>query len=200
MEEVIPLEVVEERNEDDVINVPEVITNTHSIENLNLLEGEEEQNEDDAINVPEGIIDTHPMEELNLLEAEEEWNEDDGINAREYLEIINSPSFELKREKIEIESLLGSGNFGVVYKATLDNDTVAVKSLKGKTFHITLSLWERHPRWRWQRKGQKVQTVLVCLMSEIKLYLRVTIPFVRKYKTKPFVGIKVIIITRQQQH
>ena len=143
MEEFIPLEVVEERNEDDVINVPEVITNTHSIENLNLLEDEEEQND-----VPEGIIDTHPMEELNLLEAEEERNDDDGINAREYWEIMNSPSFELKREKIEIERLIGSGNFGVVYKATLDNDTVAVKSLKGKTFHITLSLWERHPRWR----------------------------------------------------
>ena len=148
MEEFIPLEVVEERNEDDVLNVPEVITNTHSIENLNLLEDKEEQNEDDVINVPEGIIDTHPMEELNLLEAEEERNEDDSINACEYLEIINSPSFELKREKIEIERVLGSGNFGVVYKATLDNDTVAVKSLKGKTFHITLSLWELHPRWR----------------------------------------------------
>ena len=148
MEEVIPLEVVEGRNEDDVINVPEVITNTHSIDNLNLLEEEEEQNEGDVINVPEGIIDTHPMEELNLLEAEEERNEDDNKNAPEYLEIINSPSFELKREKIEIERLLGSGNFGVVYKATLDNNTVAVKSLKGKTFYITLSLWERHPRWR----------------------------------------------------
>ena len=148
MEEVIPLEVVEERNEDDVINVPEVITNTHSIDNLNLLEEEEEQNEGDVINVPEGIIDTHPMEELNLLEAEEERNEDDSKNAPEYLEIINSPSFELKREKIEIERLLGSGNFGVVYKATLDNDTVAVKSLKGKTFYTTLSLWERHLRWR----------------------------------------------------
>ena len=148
MEEFIPLEVVEERNEDDLINVPEEITNTHSIENLNLLEDEEEQNEDDVINIPEGIIDTHPMEELNLLEAEEERNEDDGINAREYLEIFNSPSFELKREKLEIERLIGSGNFGVVYKATLDNDTVAVKSLKGKTFHITLSLWERHPRCR----------------------------------------------------
>ena len=148
MEEFIPLEVVEEKNEDDVINVPEVITNTHCIENLNLLENEEEQNEDHVINVPERIIDKHPMEELNLLEAEEERNEDDNKNAPEYLEIINSPSFELKREKIEIERLLGSGNFGVVYKATLDNDTVAVKSLKGKTFHITLSLWERHPRWR----------------------------------------------------
>ena len=38
-----------------------------------------------------------------------------------------------------------------------------------------------------------MQTVLVCLMSEIKLYLRITIPFVREYKTKPFVRIKVII-------
>ena len=148
MEEVIPPEVVEERNEDDVIKVPEVITNTHSIDNLNLLEEEEEQNEGDVINVPEGIIDTHPMEELNLLEAEEERNEDDNKNAPEYLEIINSPSFELKREKIEIERLLGSGNFGEVYKAVLDNDTVAVKSIKGKTFRISLSLWERHPRWR----------------------------------------------------
>ena len=141
MEEFIPLEGVEERNEDDVINVPEVITNTHSIEDLNLLEDEEEQNEDDVINVPEGIIDTHPMEELNLLEAEEERNVDDGIKAREYLKIINSPSFELKREKIEIGRLLGSGNFGEVYKATLGKDTVAVKSLKGRSVsytHLTL--------------------------------------------------------------
>ena len=118
MEEFILLEVVEERNEDYVINVPEEITATHS------------------------------MEELNLLKVEEERNVDDGIKAREYLKIINSPSFELKREKIEIERLLGSGNFGEVYKAVLDNDTVAVKSIKGKTFRISLSLWERHPRWR----------------------------------------------------
>ena len=152
MEEFIPLEVVEERNEDDVINVPEEITNTHSMEELDLPEDEEERNEDDVINVPEGIIDTHPMEELNLPEAEEEQNEDDGINAHEYLEIINSPSFELKRKKIEIERLLGSGNFGEVDKATLDKDTVVVKSLKGKTFHINLSLWERHPRWTMSAK------------------------------------------------
>ena len=148
MEEFILLEVVEERNEDYVINVPEEITATHSMEELNLLNAEEERNEDDVMNVPERITNTHPMEELNLLEAEEERNEDDGIKAREYLEIINSPSFELKREKIEIERLLGSGNFGEVYKAVLDNDTVAVKSIKGKTFRISLSLWERHPRWR----------------------------------------------------
>ena len=51
------------------------------------------------------------MEELNLLEVVEERNEDDVVNVPEYLEIINSPSFELKREKIAIERLLGSGNF-----------------------------------------------------------------------------------------
>ena len=71
------------------------------------------------------------MEELNLLEVVEERNYDDVVNVSENLEINNSPSFELKREKIEIERLLGSGNFGEVYKATLDSDTVAVKSLKG---------------------------------------------------------------------
>ena len=79
------------------------------------------------------------MKELNLLEVVEERNEDDVVNVPEYSEIINSPSFELKREKIAIERLLGSGNFCKVYKATLDNDTVAVKSLKGKTVYITLS-------------------------------------------------------------
>ena len=79
------------------------------------------------------------MEELNLLEVVEDRNEDDVVNVPEYLEIINSPSFELKREKIAVERLLGSGNFCKVYKATLDNDTVAVKSLKGKTLYITSS-------------------------------------------------------------
>ena len=92
------------------------------------------------------------MEELNLLEVLEERNYDDVVNVPEYLEIINSPFFELKREKIEMERLLGSGNFGEVYKATLDNDTVAVKSLKGKTLYITLSslYGVPHPRWRLQ--------------------------------------------------
>ena len=84
------------------------------------------------------------MEEPNLLEVEGERNEDDDINVPEYLEIINSPSFELKREKIKIERLLGAGNFCKVYKATLDNDTVAVKYLKGETFYIILSLWGIH--------------------------------------------------------
>ena len=87
------------------------------------------------------------MDELNLLEVVEERNEDDVVNVPEYSEIINSPSFELKREKIAIERLLGSGNFCKVYKATLDNDTVAVKSLKGKTFYLPCQIfmgWRIH--------------------------------------------------------
>ena len=51
------------------------------------------------------------MDELNLLEVVEERNEDDVVNVPEYWEIINSPSCELKREKIARERLLGSGNF-----------------------------------------------------------------------------------------
>ena len=89
---------------------------------------------------------------MEELEAGEERSKDDVVNVPEYLEIINSPSFELKREKISIQRLLGSGNFCKVYKATLKNDTVAVKSLKGKTLSITLSslYGVQHPRWRLQ--------------------------------------------------
>ena len=111
------------------------------MEELNPLEVVDERNEDDVVNASERRTNTHPTMEFNLPEVEGERDEDDGINVPEYLEIINSPSFELKREKIKIERLLGSGNFCKVYKATLDKDTVAVKSLKGKTFLITLSLW-----------------------------------------------------------
>ena len=111
------------------------------MEELNHLEVVDERNEHDAVNVPERRTNTLSSVELNLVAVEEERNEDDGINVPEYLEIINSPSFERKREKIKIERLLGSGDFGEVYKASLDNDTVAVKSFKGETFYITLSLW-----------------------------------------------------------
>ena len=111
------------------------------MEELNHLEVVDERNEHDVVNVPERRTNTLSSGELNLVAVEEERNEDDGINVPEYLEIIDSPSFELKRDKIKIERLIGSGDFGEVYKATLDNDTVAVKSLKGERFHITLSLW-----------------------------------------------------------
>ena len=111
------------------------------MEELDHLEVVDERNEHDVVNVPERRTNTLSSGQLNLVAVEEERNEDDGINVPEYLEIINSPSLELKREKIKIERLLGSGDFGEVYKASLDNDTVAVKSLKGETFYITLSLW-----------------------------------------------------------
>ena len=49
----------------------------------------------------------------------------------QYMEISEIQSFELKRDDVALKRLLGSGNFGEVYKATMGNDTVAVKSLKG---------------------------------------------------------------------
>ena len=40
---------------------------------------------------------------------------------------------ELERNDIKFIRLLGSGNFGEVYKAVISECIVAVKSLKGKT-------------------------------------------------------------------
>ena len=53
-------------------------------------------------------------------------------NGALYMDIGDIPSFELEREDISFERLLGSGNFGEVYKAVIGNNSVAVKSLKGK--------------------------------------------------------------------
>ena len=59
--------------------------------------------------------------------------EEENVNhSPQYMEISEIQSFELKREDVALKRLLGSGNFGEVYKATMGNDTVAVKSLKGK--------------------------------------------------------------------
>ena len=54
------------------------------------------------------------------------------MNHAQYMEIGAIQSFELKRDDVKLERLLGSGNFGEVYKATISNDKVAVKYLKGK--------------------------------------------------------------------
>ena len=54
------------------------------------------------------------------------------MNHAQYMEIGEIQSFELKRDDVKFERLLGSGNFGEVYKATISNDKVAVKYLKGK--------------------------------------------------------------------
>ena len=60
-----------------------------------------------------------------------EGNVNHEMNHAQYMEIDEIQSFELKRDDVKFERLLGRGNFGEVYKATIGNDKVAVKSLKG---------------------------------------------------------------------
>ena len=54
-------------------------------------------------------------------------------NHGQYMEMTDTPDLELERNEIKFIRLLGSGNFGEVYRATVKDCTVAVKSLKGKT-------------------------------------------------------------------
>jgi len=71
------------------------------------------------------------------MDGVEERNADHVTNHAQYVEINEIHSYELKRDDIKFERLVGSGNFGEVFKATIDNNTVAVKSLKGKIY-VTL--------------------------------------------------------------
>ena len=54
-------------------------------------------------------------------------------NHSQYIEMTDTPDLELERNEIKFMKLLGSGNFGEVYKAIVNDCIVAVKSLKGKT-------------------------------------------------------------------
>ena len=65
---------------------------------------------------------------MNVVKEE---NVNHEMNHAQYMEIDEIQSFELKRDDVKFERLLGRGNFGEVYKATIGNDKVAVKSLKG---------------------------------------------------------------------
>ena len=59
-------------------------------------------------------------------------NTDGTKNDALYMDICETHTFQLERKDIIFERLLGSGNFGEVHKATIGNNTVAVKSLKGE--------------------------------------------------------------------
>ena len=77
------------------------------------------------------------------MDGVEERNADHVTNPTQYVEINDVHSYELKRDDIKFERLVGSGNFGEVFKATIDNNTVAVKSLKGKIY-VTLPYFCLH--------------------------------------------------------
>ena len=79
------------------------------------------------------------------MDGVKERNADHVTNHAQYVEINEIHSYELRRDDIKFERLLGSGNFGEDFKATIDNNTVAVKSLKGKTY-VTLPCFCLHPR------------------------------------------------------
>ena len=67
------------------------------------------------------------------MDVAEEGNVNHEMNHAQYMEISEIQSFELKRDDVKFERLLGSGNFGEVYKGKMGNNKVAVKSLKGNT-------------------------------------------------------------------
>lgn len=60
---------------------------------------------------------------------------EDTINSVHSMDINDIDPFELERDDIELVRLLGSGNFGEVFKATLGRKTVAVKRLTGEIYH-----------------------------------------------------------------
>ena len=70
---------------------------------------------------------TNTKDTENGDQYEDMFHDDD-----KYENMPQTHSFELERDDISFERLLGRGNFGEVYKAFMGNNTVAVKSLKGK--------------------------------------------------------------------
>ena len=79
----------------------------------------------------------HEREEIHMEVVIPGTNSDHTVHQpAEYMDISHIHSFELERNDIKFVRLLGSGNFGEVFKATMGNDTVAVKCLKGES--ITL--------------------------------------------------------------
>ena len=125
---------------------------------------------------------SHPTGQFNMDVIEKEENDVHHVINRspQYMEISEIQSFELKRDDVTLKRLLGSGNFGEVYKATMGNDTVAVKSLKGKIclgFYCLFIQVKYHPcgnkaaslAIRFPRRIINVYTYIVILILTINL-------------------------------
>lgn len=119
----------------------------------------------------------HPTGQFNMDVIEKEEDDVNHVinHSPQYMEISEIQSFELKRDDVALKRLLGSGNFGEVYKATMGNDTVAVKSLKGKIcleFYCLFILpcgKAASLATRFPRRIINVYTYIVILISTINL-------------------------------
>ena len=85
---------------------------------------------DNGCDLSQGNV-TPKMEEI-IMDVVVVPNAEDIVNHAEYTDVADLRSFELERDDLRFVRLLGSGNFGEVFKATMGNETVAVKSLKGE--------------------------------------------------------------------
>ena len=88
---------------------------------------------------------SHNMGEFNMdaFAAPNAENTSDANHA-EYMDVATLRSFELDRDDLRFVRLLGSGNFGEVFKATMRNETVAVKSLKGEISIVACLAFFKH--------------------------------------------------------
>ena len=64
---------------------------------------------------------------------------EDTINSVHHVDVNETDPFELERDDIEFVRPLGSGNFGEVFKASMSNETVAVKRLTGEIYRGNFS-------------------------------------------------------------
>ena len=94
-------------------------------------------------------------------------NIDAMMNDSHYMDLNVTPCIELERNKIKYIKLLGSGNFGEVYKAIFDDTAVAVKSLKGEIF---LEVHCNIIKVFWTQTGAQIKRQSVPIVEEMQIY------------------------------